>query len=80
MGDPYCPFMGKKGRSWGELDLSSIAGRVAAAKTPPEVESAVRALAVACRKHGVELDDAKKLLDGEFQTASVATSSRSRRR
>lgn len=75
MSDPYCPFMGKKGRSWGELDLSGIAGRVASKpRVPPEVESAVLSLADACRAFGVGLDEAKGLLEEAFDSRVSASS------
>lgn len=88
MANSYCPFMGKKGRAWGELDLPGIAGRVAGSepRTPPEVESAAQALAAACKKAGVDLEAAKSALEEAFKAPVVSEalpariSGRSRRR
>lgn len=78
MGDPYCPFMGTKGKSWGELELQSIAGRVAG---PPEaVALAVRAVVDACRKNGVSPEQATVLLEEAFRSVSAPPSSDTRRR
>ena len=80
MADPYCPFVGKKGRSWGELDIPSIAGRVAAGAVPAEVEDAVRKLAAACKASGIGLERAKELLKEAFGPEVSATSSGRNRR
>lgn len=69
MEDPYGPFMGKRGRSWGELELQSIAGRVAG--VPDAVTSAARALADACLAGGVPLEKAKELLEEAFPVSAL---------
>ena len=78
MVNTYCPFMGKKGRAWGELDLASIAGRVAG--VPPEVSVAARALISACRDAGVSPERAQELVGYLFEeTVSASSSKRARR-
>ncbi len=80
MDDPYRPFMGKKGKSWGELDLKEIAGRVAGGRRSPEVEAAARTMVAACQKAGLSADEAKSLLEELYGPVSVAPSGRSRQR
>jgi len=78
MADPYCPFVGKKGRPWGErgeLDLPSIAERVVGVS--PDVEEAARALVAACRKAGVSLERVQDLVKTVY--VSAPPSGRSRR-
>jgi hypothetical protein len=76
--DPYCPFMGRKGKAWGELDLPSIAERVAG--IPPEVEAAARALSKACKKSGVGLERAQEVLKTLFEDLPVSASASRRGR
>lgn len=71
--------MGKRGKAWGELDLEDIAGRVAARNSHPDVNAAVKALVVSCRKAGLSAEDAKSLLDEAFAPVSARPSVRSRR-
>jgi hypothetical protein len=78
MADAYCPFMGRKGKPWGELDLASIAGRVAG--VPPEVAAAARALVSACRESGVDLERVQELIGHLFEEPVSAASSRRARR
>lgn len=68
MEDSYGPFMGKRGRSWGELELQSIAGRVAGASEA--VVSAAREMASVCRAEGVPLERAKELLEEAFSVSA----------
>lgn len=78
MADSYCPFVGKKGKSWGErgeLDLPSIAERVVG--VPPDVDEAARALVLACRAAGVSLERVQALIKASY--VSAPPSGRSRR-
>jgi hypothetical protein len=78
MANAYCPFMGRRGKPWGELDLASIAGRVAG--VPPEVAAAARSLVAACREAGVDLERAQELVGYLFEeTVSASSSKRARR-
>jgi hypothetical protein len=74
MEDSYGPFMGRKGKSWGELELQSIAGRVAG--VPDAVTAAAREMAGACRTEGVTLERAKAILEEAFSAPSPGGSPR----
>lgn len=73
MPDPYNPFRGKRGKSWGELELQSIAG------VPDDVTSAARSMAEVCREEGIPLDRAKDLLEHAFSVSAPSSGGSPRR-